>query len=120
MMILRQLLKLAIDQNASDIHLTAGSPTQLRIDGALVRVRADALDSAECKNLCYSLLTDEQKSRFEESKELDLSFGVKGLARFRANLFFQRGCVAASLRRIPTELPDSKTLGLPPIILEFT
>jgi twitching motility protein PilT len=120
MMTLRQLLKLAIDQSASDIHITVGTPPQLRIDGTLVRVRADSLDPAECKNLCYSLLTDEQKSRFEETKELDLSFGVKGLARFRANLFFQRGCVGAALRRIPTEVPDAKALGLPPIVLEFT
>ena len=120
MMTLRQLLKLAIDQGASDVHVTVGTPPQLRIDGILVRVRAEALDPAECKNLCYSLLTDEQKSRFEETKELDLSFGVKGMARFRANLFYQRGCVAAALRRIPTDIPDIKALGLPPIVGEFT
>ncbi len=82
---LRQLLKVAVDQGASDVHITIGSPPQLRIDGSLVKVRAPDLDAAMTKELCYALLTDEQKSKFEETKELDFSFGIKGLARFRAN-----------------------------------
>jgi len=117
---LRQLLKVAVDQGASDVHITVGTPPQLRIDGALIRVRAPELDAATTKELCYSLLTDDQKSRFEETKELDFSFGIKGLARFRANLFYQRGAVAAAIRRIPMEIPDYKSLGLPQIVGDLT
>jgi twitching motility protein PilT len=117
---LRQLLKVAIEQGASDIHITSGAPPQLRIDGGLVRVRAGDLEPAETKELCYSLLTEDQKSRFEETKELDFSFGIKGLARFRANMFYQRGTVAAAIRRIPMEIPDYKSLGLPQIVGDFT
>ena len=117
---LRQLLKVAVDQGASDVHITIGSAPQLRIDGMLVKVRAPDLDAAMTKELCYSLLTEEQKSKFEETKELDFSFGIKGLARFRANLFFQRGAVAAAIRRIPMEIPDLKALGLPQIVADLT
>lgn len=117
---LRQLLKVAVDQGASDVHITIGSAPQLRIDGLLVKVRAPELDAAATKELCYSLLTEEQKSKFEETKELDFSFGIKGLARFRANLFFQRGAVAAAIRRIPMEIPDFRALGLPQIVADLT
>jgi twitching motility protein PilT len=117
---LRQLLKVAVDQGASDIHITVGSPPQLRIDGGLIKVRAPELDAPTTKELCYSLLTDEQKSKFEEMKELDFSFGIKGVARFRANLFFQRGTVAAAIRRIPMDIPDFKSLGLPSIVGDLT
>jgi len=117
---LRQLLKVAIEQGASDIHLTSGSPPQLRIDGSLVRVKSSDLEPNDTKELCYSLLTEDQKSRFEETKELDLSFGIKGLARFRANLFYQKGTVAAAIRKIPAEIPSYKSLGLPSVVGELT
>ncbi len=117
---LRQLLKVAVDQGASDVHITMGSPPLLRIDGGLVKVRAPDLDAASAKELCYSLLTEEQKSKFEETKELDFSFGIKGVARFRANLFFQRGTVAAAFRRIAVEIPTLQQLGLPSIVADLT
>src|SRR3989339_1200759 len=98
---LHQLLKAMIDKGASDLHITSGSPPQLRIDGALVPLRLPPLTPVETKQLCYSILTDAQKVRFEEEQELDLSFGVKNLARFRANIFLQRGAVGGAFRVIP-------------------
>lgn len=91
MITLHQLLKAMLDQGASDLHVTVGAPPALRVNGKMVRVKSKDLTSAETKQLCYSVLTDSQKSRFEENKELDLSFGVKSLARFRANIYQQRG-----------------------------
>lgn len=109
-----------IDQNASDLHVTSSSPPILRINGKVVRIKSGDLTGAESRQLCYSILTDFQKSKFEENKELDLSFGVKGLARFRANLYYQRGAVAGTFRRVPYEIPHYKELGLPPIVGELT
>jgi len=117
---LKQLLKAAIEEGASDIHISVGSPPQLRIDGSLVKVKTKSFESSDTKELCYSLLTEEQKSRFEETKELDFSFGIKGLARFRANLFYQKGSVAAAFRRIPAEIPSIESLGLPSVISDLT
>ncbi len=112
---LHQLLKTMIDQGASDLHVTTGSPPQLRIDGNLVPLRVPPLTPVETKQLCYSILTDAQKVRFEEDLELDLSFGVKNLARFRANIFMQRGAVAGAFRVIPFKIMSLNELGLPPI-----
>ena len=98
---LHQLLKAMIEKGASDLHVTTGSPPQLRINGSLTPVKMPALTPQDTKQLCYSILTDSQKHRFEETNELDLSFGVKGLARFRANVFVQRGAVAGAFRTIP-------------------
>ena len=86
-----------IDKNASDLHITTGSPPQLRIDGSMVPLKVAPLNGMETKQLCYSVLTEEQKITFEKHNELDLSFGVKNLARFRANIFMQRGAVAGAL-----------------------
>lgn len=120
MITLHQLLKAMIDQNASDLHITSSSPPVLRVNGKMVRVKSKPLTSAETRQLCYSILTDTQKSKFEENKELDLSFGVKSLARFRANLFYQRGATGGTFRRIPYEIPSYKSLGLPPVVGELT
>jgi len=117
---LHQLLKVMIEKGASDLHLTTGSPPQLRIDGKLNPVGVPPLNAQDTKQLCYSILTDAQKHRFEEDNELDLSFGVKGLARFRGNIFVQRGAVAGAFRTIPFEILSFDQLGLPPIIAEFT
>lgn len=115
-----QLLKAMVDQEASDMHITTGSPPVLRVNGRLVRVKAEDLSGERTKELCYSILTDDQKAKFEENKEIDLSFGVKGLTRFRANIFYQRGDVAGSFRKIPIQVPDYRELGLPTIVGDLT
>ncbi|MBW2416355.1 MAG: type IV pilus twitching motility protein PilT [Deltaproteobacteria bacterium] len=116
---LHQLLKAMIEKSGSDLHITTGSPPQLRIDGALQPLKMEALSPADTKQLCYSILTDAQKHVFEESNELDLSFGVKGLARFRANIFVQRGAVAGAFRTIPFKILTFEDLGLPPVMEEL-
>ena len=116
---LHQLLKAMVEKGASDLHITTGSPPQLRIDGKLVPLKTGALSPVETKQLCYSILTDAQKHKFEEENELDLSFGVKGLSRFRANVFMQRGAVAGAFRTIPFKILSFQELGLPPIVTEL-
>jgi len=113
---LHQLLKAMIDKGASDLHVTTASPPQLRIDGQLVPLRTESLTPVDTKQLCYSVLTDAQKLRFEEDQELDLSFGVKNLARFRANIFMQRGAVAGAFRLVPFKVIPIRELGLPPVV----
>jgi twitching motility protein PilT len=113
---LQQLLKVMVEKGASDLHITTGSAPQLRIDGELVPFRVPALGPIETKQLCYSILTDEQKARLEEDQELDLSFGVKGLSRFRGNVFLQKGNVAGVFRGIPFKIRSFDELGLPKII----
>ena len=117
MVSLHELLKEMIERGASDLHITTGTPPQLRVDGALAPVPGmESLGAAETKRLCYSILTDAQKYKFEEEDELDLSFGVKGLSRFRANIFMQRGAVAAAVRTIPFKILTFDELGLPRIV----
>ncbi|MBE0427261.1 MAG: type IV pilus twitching motility protein PilT [Nitrospirae bacterium] len=116
---LYDMLKMMIEKNASDLHITTGSPPRLRIDGKLINMDHPPLMPADTKTLCYSIITDAQKHRFEENNELDLSFGVKGLSRFRANVFMQRGAVAGAFRTIPYEIRTFKDLGLPEIVNEM-
>ena len=116
---LHQLLKVMLDKGASDLHLTTGSPPQLRIDGELVPLRVEAMTPVDTKQLCYSVLTDAQKMQFEEHQELDFSFGVKGLARFRANLFMQRGAVAGAFRLVPFTILPLEELGLPKTVSDM-
>ena len=116
---LHQLLKAMIEQGASDLHITIGTAPQLRIDGRLIPLKVPALTPADTKQICYSVLTEAQKHKFEEEHELDLSFGVKSLARFRANMFLQRGAIAAAFRIIPLKLPTFQELGLPPVVNEL-
>lgn len=118
MITLHQLLKAAVKQGASDLHVVAGSAPVLRVDGRIVRVKAPDLTADQVRQICYSILTDAQKGRFEATKELDFSFGIKNMARFRANLFFQRGAVSGVFRRIPIEVPDIDALGLPNIVTD--
>ena len=113
---LQDLLTLMIEQNASDLHITSGSPPQLRIDGSLRPVNVPPLSPTETKRLAYSILTEKQKKQFEEKNELDLSFGVKNLSRFRANVFMQRGAISCAIRVIPYKILDFRQLGLPDVV----
>jgi len=113
------LLKAMVDQNASDLHITVGTPPQLRIEGRMVKVKMEPLMSQDTKDLCYSVLTDSQKAELEKSLELDFSFGVKDVARFRGNIFYQKGSVGGVFRRIPIQIPAFDSLGLPSILKEI-
>ena len=113
---LNQLLKSMVEQGGSDLHITTNSPPQVRVDGHLRQLNLPPMTPGETKSLAYSILTDNQKHRLEETLEIDLSFGIKGLARFRANIFHQRGAVAAVFRQIPYEIKTFRELGLPTII----
>ena len=116
---LHQLLKTMIEKGASDMHITTGSPPLLRIDGSIVPLKLSPLGPVDTKQLCFSVLTEEQRSHFEKHNELDLSFGVKGLSRFRANIYMQRGAVAGAFRTIPFKILTFEELGLPPVVAEF-
>ena len=113
---MHQLLKAMIEKGASDLHITTGSAPQIRIDGHVTELGTEKLSPTDTKQLCYSVLADSQKRKFEEENELDLSFGVKGLSRFRGNVFMQRGAVAGVFRAIPFEILSFEQLGLPPVV----
>jgi twitching motility protein PilT len=113
---LPELLKKTVELNGSDLHLSIQSPPVVRVHGELTRLDQPELTPAETKTLAYSVLTDAQKKRFEETQELDFSFGIRGLARFRCNLFNQRGAVGAVYRLIPERVRPFDELGLPPVI----
>jgi len=117
---LHQLLRAVVEKGASDLHVTTGTPPQLRIDGSLLPIKTAPLTPVDTKALCYSVLTEEQKVQFERDNELDLSFGVKGLARFRGNIFVQRGAVAGVFRQIPFRIMSFEELGLPPVIAKLS
>ena len=116
---LYDLLKNMIESGASDLHITTGSSPRLRVDGKLLSMDHPVLSPTDTKALCYSILTDAQKHRFEENSELDLSFGIKGLSRFRANIFMQRGAVAGAFRTIPFTIRTFNDLMLPDIVNEM-
>ena len=116
---LHQLLRTMIEKGASDMHITTNTPPLLRIDGSIVPLKLPALGPVETKQLCFTVLTEEQRAHFEKYNELDLSFGVKGLSRFRANIFMQRGNVAAAFRTIPFKILTFEELGLPAVVTEF-
>ncbi len=113
---LNQLLKAMVEQGGSDLHITTNSPPQIRVDGVLKPINVPPLTPTETKQLAYSILTDNQKHRLEENLEIDFSFGIKGLARFRANVFHQRGAIAAAFRQIPYEIRGFRELGLPAVV----
>ncbi|MBU6376617.1 MAG: type IV pilus twitching motility protein PilT [Bdellovibrionales bacterium] len=109
-------LRAMMDQEASDLHITVGVPPQYRIMGQMVKVKSDPLTAADVKELCYSVLTDAQKGEFEKNLEIDFSFGIKDVSRFRANMFYQRGGMAAVFRRIPFQVPDFDSLKIPQVM----
>jgi len=113
---LPELLKSLVEMDGSDLHITTASPPQVRVHGHLQRLALPDLGPSETKQLVYSVLTDAQKKRYEETQELDFSFGIKGLARFRCNVFSQRGATGAVYRLIPEKIRSFQDLGLPPVI----
>jgi twitching motility protein PilT len=113
---LPELLKTMVEMDGSDLHIATNTPPQIRVNGRLERLALPELQPAETKQLVYSVLTDSQKKRFEETLELDFSFGIRGLARFRCNLFNQRGAVGAVYRLIPEKIRTFQDLGLPAVL----
>src|SRR5229473_4984024 len=114
------LLQLMVDRRASDLHLTSGTYPQLRIDGSLVQLtQFEQLTPQDTQRLAYSVLNETQKQKFEEENELDLSFGIQGLARFRCNVYRQRGAVGSAIRVIPYKIRSFDELGLPQIVQQL-
>jgi twitching motility protein PilT len=116
---LPDLLKATLELGGSDLHLSIGSPPQVRVDGHLRRLDLPVLTPDVIKSLCYSVLTDAQKKKFEETWELDLAFGLRGVGRFRCNVFNQKGAVGAVYRLIPEKIRPLEELGLPPVLAEL-
>ena len=119
MVSLRELLEQMVQMGASDLHLTAGSPPVVRVDGKLQRMPYDMLTNDETKKVAYSMLNEKQKLKFEQNWELDFSFGIESMSRFRANIFMQRGNAAVALRQIPYEIKTFEELNLPKVIADF-
>src|SRR6185295_15117348 len=110
-----------ISKRASDLHITAGVPPEFRVDGVLVPASEHEVTTPEsAAQLAYSVMSDEQRRKFETTRELDFSFGIKGMARFRANVFLQRGVVSMAVRQIPYDILPMEKLGLPNVVKEFT
>lgn len=110
---IQDLLKIVVEKDASDLHITTYSPPRIRVNGTLISLDYPPLSATETKNIIYSLLTDRQKKKFEEKLELDFSFGIKDLGRFRGNVFMQKGAVAAAFRRFLPQMWTFAQLGIP-------
>jgi twitching motility protein PilT len=116
---IQDFLQLMLEAGASDLHITQESPPLIRVHGTLRALSYPPLTATDTRTLCYSLLTEAQKKKFEEESELDFSFAAKGVSRFRGNLFLQKGAVGGAFRTIPFEIPPLETLGLPKVVLEM-
>lgn len=116
---MKQLLTLMVRQGASDLHISTNSPPELRIDGELVPLKSEPLSPAQTRALCLSVVSDEQRERFERENELDFSFALEGFARFRGNIFMQRGAVSGAFRHIPTKIQSFEDLNLPIALREL-
>ena len=113
MVTLEELLRVMIERGASDLHVSAGSPPRIRVDGALVTTEFEMLDAEASQRIVYSILDDNQIGKFEQDHELDVSFGIAGIGRFRTNVFMQRGAIGAAIRVIPYDIATFEQLGLP-------
>jgi twitching motility protein PilT len=117
---LRALLEEVIEKDASDLHIVAGERPKLRVDGDIVSASStEVLTPKDTLSLAYSVLTENQKKRFETESELDFSFGIQNLARFRGNVFKQRGCVSMVIRQIPFNVKTFDELGLPSVVADL-
>ena len=117
---IQDFLQLMLEAGASDLHVTQDSPPLIRVHGTLRPLSYPPLTATDTRTLCYSLLTEAQKKKFEEESELDFSFAAKGVSRFRGNLFLQKGAVGGAFRTIPFEIPPLEKLGLPRVVLEMS
>ncbi|OIP28324.1 type IV pili twitching motility protein PilT [bacterium CG2_30_54_10] len=120
MFVLNDLLNIVIENEASDLHITVGSPPVIRVDGELIPTDLDVLTPMDTRSLVYNMLTAEQQKEFEEKLELDISYSVHGFGRFRVNVYKQRGCIGSAFRVIPTKIPTLEELRLPAKLREFT
>jgi len=120
MVSMHDLLKRMADMHASDLHLTAGSPPLFRVDGSLTPNDAERLSPDETLKLAYSIMNEAQRKSFEQNKEVDFSFGVQNLSRYRANVFLQRGCCSCAIRSIPFSITPLEELGLPSVVTKLT
>lgn len=120
MVSLRELLEMMVKMDASDLHITVGVPPVVRVDGKLQRLNMDPLSSENTKKLGYSMLNEKQKLKFEQNSELDFSFGIEQMSRFRCNMFMQRGNLAIAIRQIPYEIKTFEELNLPKVISDFS
>lgn len=119
MFVLNDLLNLVVENDASDLHLTVGTPPIIRVDGELISTDLDVLTPMDTRSLVYNMLTAEQQKQFEEKLELDISYSVHGFGRFRVNVYKQRGCIGAAFRVIPSKIPGLAELNLPSKIKDF-
>lgn len=116
---IQQLLKVMVDNRASDLHLVVGTPPAMRIDGDIVRIKLPALLPEDTQRLIFQILSEDQKRQLEKNLEIDFSFGIKGLARFRSNIFYAKGYLSGVFRQIPTVIPNFESLGLPKVLLSL-
>ncbi|MBS1719484.1 MAG: type IV pilus twitching motility protein PilT [Armatimonadetes bacterium] len=117
---LDDVLRMALERKASDIHLTVGLPPMVRQDGEILPLPYSVLTAEDTRRLIYEILSDESIQKFEQTHELDCAYSIKNTARFRLNVYVQRGSVAAAMRTIPTKIPSFESLGLPPVIREIS
>jgi len=117
---LDDILKIVVDRAASDLHLQAGTPPMLRLHKHLLPIGTDVMSGGAIEALVFPIMNDDQKAVFKQHLDLDFSYSVKGLARFRVNVFRQRGTMAATMRRIPFTIPDLDSLGLPEVVKNLT
>jgi len=117
---LDDILKIVVDRGASDLHLQAGTPPMLRLHKHLVPVGTEIMSGSGIEALVYPIMNDDQKAVFKQHLDFDFSYSVKGLARFRVNVFRQRGSMAVTMRRIPFVIPDLDSLGLPDAVKDLT
>ena len=119
MLTMNELFVLMHQKRASDLHLTAGAPPILRVDGKLVFTPYEKLSGLSAQKLIFSLMNDSHRQRFEAVNELDFAFGIKGMGRLRMNVYRQRGVVGAAIRSIPSEFMSFEKLNLPPVVYDL-
>src|SRR5919109_2718530 len=114
------VLLTVLERNASDLHLTAGSPPMIRQHGKLHALDYPVLTPQTTREVVYSILTNDQRQRLETDWQIDLAYSIPGKARYRVNAYFQRASIGAALRLIPQSMPSLDSLGLPPVLSDFT